>query len=101
MVENKRAPSRAFSQRAWVSLFEEARRVNEVAEIEFRTFGGARHAFLSDGLRLWKVIFTAQSYEMDAKKTADHFELPVWKVQVAFYYYEAFPKEIDECVSED
>ena len=47
------------------------------------------------------MIFTAQSYEMDAKKTADHFELPVWKVQAAFYYYEAFPKEIAECVSED
>ena len=69
------------------SLFEEARRVNEFAEIEFRTFGGARHACLSGGLRLWKVIFTAQSHEMDAKKTADHFELPVWKVQAAFHYY--------------
>ena len=87
MVKNTRASSRAFGQRAWSYSFEEARRVNEFAEIEFRTFGGARHACLSGGLRLWKVIFTAQSHEMDAKKTADHFELPVWKVQAAFHYY--------------
>ncbi len=82
------------------SLFEEARRVNEFAEIEFRTFSGERQACLTGGLRLWKVIFTAQSYEMDAKKTAEHFELPAWKVQAAFHYYEAFPQEIDDCINE-
>lgn len=82
------------------ALFEEARRMSEFAEIEFRTFGGERQACLKGGLRLWKVILTAQSYAMDAEKTAAHFELPVWKVQAALHYYEAFPEEIDAAIAD-
>ena len=82
------------------SLFEEQRRISEFAEIEFRTFGGERQACLTGGLRLWKLIFTAQDYEMDAEKTAAHFDIPVWKAQAAFHYYEAFPEEIDAAIAE-
>ena len=82
------------------SLFEEARRVSEFAEIEFRTFSGERQVCLTGGLRLWKVIFTAQDYAMNAEKTAAHFDLPTWKIHAAFHYYEAFPQEIDAAISE-
>ena len=82
------------------ALFEEARRVSEFAEIEFRTFGGERQVCLAGGLRLWKIIMTAQEYAMDALKTAAHFNLPTWRVQAAFHYYEAFPQEIDAAISD-
>lgn len=82
------------------SLFEEARRMNEFAEIEFRTFEGERLACLKGGLRLWKIIMVAQDYAMDVEKTAAHFDLPVWKIQAAFHYYEAFPQELDIAIGE-
>ena len=82
------------------ALFEEARRASEFAEIEFRTFAGERHACLAGGLRLWKVLLTAQGYAMDTEKTAAHFDLPVWKIQAAFHYYDAYPQEIDAVIAE-
>ena len=82
------------------TLFEEARRLSEFAEIEFRTFGGERQVCLTGGLRLWKILLTAQEYDMDTGKTAAHFDLPVWKVQAAFHYYERFPQEIDAAIAE-
>ena len=59
------------------ALFEEARRISEFAEIEFRTFGGERQVCLTGGLRLWKILLVAQGDGMDAEKTAAHFDLPV------------------------
>ena len=82
------------------SLFEEARRINNFAEIEFRTFGGERQACLTGGLRLWKVIMVAQGYGMDPERTSLHFDLPVWKIQAAKNYYEAFPREIDAAIAD-
>lgn len=82
------------------SLFEEARRISEFAEIEFRTFQGERHACLAGGLRIWKIVMVAQDYEMNAEQTAAHFELPVRKIQAALHYYEAFPDEIDSVIAE-
>jgi uncharacterized protein (DUF433 family) len=81
-------------------LFEEARRMSEFAEIEFRTFQGERQACLSGGIRLWKLVMVAQDYAMDVEKTAAHFNLPAWKVQAALHYYEAFPAEIDAAIAE-
>lgn len=82
------------------TLFEEARRISEFAEIEFRTFGGERQACLTGGLRLWKVIMVAQEYGMEAEKTAAHFDMPIWRAQAALHYYEAFPQEIDAAIAD-
>jgi len=82
------------------TLFEEARRVSEFAEIEFRSFGGERNACLSGGLRLWKLIMVAQGYNMDVGKTSLHFDLPDWKIRAGFNYYEVFPEEIDAAIAE-
>ena len=99
LKSSARRAGRAVSELG-ATLFEEARRMSEFAELEFRTFGGERQACLKGGLRLWKVILTAQEYAMDAEKTAAHFELPVWKVQAALHYYEAFPEEIDAAIAD-
>ncbi len=56
------------------SLVEEARRVAEFAEIEFRTFGGDGQVCLAGGLRLWKVIVVAQDYAMDVDQSSAHFD---------------------------
>lgn len=82
------------------NLFEEERRRSEFAEIEFRTFQGERQACLTGGLRLWKILLTAQDYGMEIEKTAAHFDLPAWKIQAAFHYYEAFPQEIDAAIAD-
>jgi hypothetical protein len=82
------------------TLFEEARRMSEFAEIEFRIFEGERQACLKGGLRLWKVIMVAQDYGLDPEKTAAHFGMPAWKIQAALHYYEAFPQEIDQAITE-
>lgn len=81
------------------NLFEEARRISQFAEIEFRTFSGQRQACLTGGLRLWKIIYSAQDYGMDAEKTAAHFEMPAWRIQAAFHYYQAFPEEINDAIA--
>lgn len=83
------------------SLFVEARRISEFAEIEFRAFGGERHACLKGLLQIWQVIEVAKQYDLDEKKTAAHFGWPTWKAQAAFNYYEAFPTEIDEAIDEN
>jgi len=72
--------------------------MSEFAEIEFRTFGGERHACLTGGMRIWKVVMVSQDYDMDVTKTAEHFELPAWKIQAALHYYEAFSPEIDTAI---
>ncbi len=84
-----------------VSLFEEARRVSEFAEIEFRAFGGERQACLKGLLQVWQVIEVAQQYRLDAATTAQHFGWPTWKAQAALNYYEAFPDEIDAAIAEN
>jgi len=82
------------------TLFEEARRMSEFVEIEFRTFDGERQACLKGGLRIWKLIMVAQDYAMDAAKAAAHFDLPVWKIQAAFDYYSAYQDEIDAVIAD-
>ncbi len=61
---------------------------------------GKRLVVMEGGLRLWKVILTAQGYDMDAQKTAAHFDIPAWKAQAAFHYYEAFPQEIEDAIAD-
>lgn len=82
-------------------LFEEARRVSEFAEIEFRAFGGERHACLKGDLQIWQIIAVAKDYGLDIEKTAAHFGWQTWRIQAALNYYEAFPEEIDTAISEN
>jgi hypothetical protein len=99
LKKSARRAGRSVSEMS-ATLFEEARRMSEFAEIEFRAFGGERQACLKGGIRLWKMIMLAQSYDMDVEKTAAHFELPPWKIRAALHYYEVFPAEIDAAIAD-
>lgn len=82
-------------------LLEEQRRMSLFAEIEFRSFEGERHACIKGQLQVWQLIEVARSYDLDARKTAEHFGWPVWKIQAGLHYYEVFPQEIDMAIQEN
>jgi hypothetical protein len=80
---------------------EEWLRQSEFADIEFRSFGGERHACLKGALQVWQVIMLAREYGMDAERTAAHFGWPVHRVRAALNYYEAYPAEIDQAIADN
>ena len=81
-------------------VFAQARRTSALAGIEFRTFGGERLACLVGGVRVWKIVLTAQEYGMDAAKTAAHFGLALAQTETALRYHAAFPAEIDAAIAQ-
>jgi len=83
------------------TVVEEARRISEFAEIEFRAFGGQRQACVKGHLPVWQVIAVAQGYGMDAEKTAAHFGWPAWRAQAGINYYRAFREEIDLLIADN
>lgn len=80
---------------------EESLRVGEFADIEFRDFGGERHACIRGHLQVWQLIMVARFYDMDPQRTADHFRWPVARVLAGLHYYEAYPEEIDIPLAEN
>jgi Ribbon-helix-helix protein, copG family len=80
---------------------EEWLRQSEFADIEFRSFGGERHACLKGAPQVWQVVMVAQDYAMDVDKTAAHFGWPVHRVRAALNYYEAYPAEIDRAIEDN
>ncbi|MCW3097636.1 MAG: hypothetical protein JWL77_3254 [Chthonomonadaceae bacterium] len=76
-------------------------RQEEFADIEFRNFNGERHACLKGALPIWQLILVARDYGMEAEKTAAHFRFPLHRVKAAFHYYEAYPQEIDQAISDN
>lgn len=80
---------------------EESLRMGEFADIEFRDFGGERHACIKGHLEVWQLIMIARCYDMDPQRTADHFQWPVRRVLAGLHYYEAFPEEIDLPLAEN
>lgn len=80
---------------------EEWLRQEEFADVEFRNFGGERHACLKGALPIWQLIMVAQEYGMDAGKTATHFRFPLHRVKAGFHYYEAFPQEIAQAIADN
>lgn len=80
---------------------EESLRQEEFADIEFRSFNGERLACLKGALPIWQIIMVARDYGMEAEKTAAHFRFPLHRVKSAFYYYEAYPQEIDQAIGDN
>lgn len=80
---------------------EESLRMGEFADIEFRDFGGERHACIKGHLPVWQLIMVARSYGMDPQRTADHFQWPLRRVLAGLHYYEAYPEEIDIPLAEN
>jgi hypothetical protein len=82
-------------------MVEESLRLNEFAEIEFRSFQGERLACLKGSIRIWKIIMVARDYDFDIEKTAAHFQFPVYRIEAAFSYYRAYPEEIDRVIADN
>lgn len=80
---------------------EEWLRQEEFADIEFRSFNGERHVCLKSAVPLWQLVLVARDYDMDAERTAAHFRFSINRVKAAFYYYEAYPEEIDEAIADN
>lgn len=95
-----RRTGRTINEAASRSI-EEWLRQEEYSDIEFRNFNGERHACLKGALPIWQLIMVAREYKMDAEATASHFRMPLHRVNAAFYYYDAYPKEIDQAISDN
>jgi hypothetical protein len=76
-------------------------RQKEFVDIEFRGLAGERHACLRGALPVWEVVMVAEGYGMDADRTATHFGWPVHRIQAAFNYYEAYPEEVEQAITEN
>ena len=80
---------------------EEWLRQDEFADIEFRGLAGERHACLKGALPVWQVVMVAEGYGMDADRTAAYFGWPVHRIRAAFNYYEAYPEEVEDAITEN
>jgi hypothetical protein len=95
-----RRAGRSVNELGAISI-EEWLRQTEFAEIEFRSFGGERHACLKGALPVWQLIMVAKGYRMNAARTAQHFRWPVNRVRAGFHYYAAHKEEIDRVIADN
>jgi len=83
-------------------LLDESLRRDEFAFIDFRDSPVGRQAHIQGSrLAVWQVVTLARSYAGDAKKTAEHLEWPLVKVQSALSYAKAFPEEIENAIRDN
>jgi hypothetical protein len=83
-------------------LVEEGLRRTEFAFIDFRDSAVGRQAYVQGStLAVWEVVYLVRSYEGSVPSVAKHLQWPESKVQAAINYAEAFPKEIDQALSEN
>ena len=88
--------------RAGLILIEEALREEEFAGIEFRNTAIGRQPFVKNtGLTVWEFIMTAKHYDLDAERTAAHFQHPVATAQAALNYYFVYRDEIDQAIADN
>ncbi len=100
LQRSARQAGRSVNEMGVLSI-EEWLRQNEFAGIEFRSFGGQRHACLKGALQVWQLIMVAQSYGMSPERTAEHFGWSVERVLPGFHYYEAYPDEINQALEDN
>lgn len=77
-------------------VVEEWLRQRRFAHIEFRSFGGVRHACIKERLPVWQLILVAR--DMDPAQAAHHLGLRVEQVQAGLNYHAAYPDEIDAAI---
>jgi uncharacterized protein (DUF433 family) len=83
-------------------LVEESLRRLEFGHIDFRNSVIGRQAYIQGtSLAVWEVVMIAESYDMDAQKTAAHLEWPSFRVQAALNYAKAFPIEIEDRLADN
>lgn len=83
-------------------LVEEGLRRSEFAFIDFRDSAAGRQACIQgSSLAVWEVMLLVRSYKGDVSAVAKHLQWPEAKVQAARNYFEAFPDEIEEALSDN
>jgi hypothetical protein len=50
---------------------------------------------------VWEFIVTARHYDLDAERTASHFQHPVASAHAALNYYSAYREEIDQAIDDN
>ena len=82
-------------------LVEEGLRRSEFAFIDFRDSPAGRQACLQgSSLAVWEVMLVARDHGNNAAAVAKHLRWPESKVQAAFNYASAHPKEIEAALEE-
>lgn len=82
-------------------LLEEALRQRDFAFVEFRDSPVGRQAYIQ-GTRLtvWWIVSLVRGFGGDVARTAALLEVPSIQVAAALRYAEAFPKEIEEAITD-
>jgi len=84
------------------SIAEKRVRRSKFAFIEFRDSAAGRQPYVQgSSLTVWEVILLLRSYRQDARAVAEHLRWPEAKVRAAFNYATAFPREIQEAITEN
>lgn len=107
-VESGRRLKRMASRHGWTPsdasarLVEEGLRRSEFAFIDFRDSPIGRQAYIQGStLAVWELMLLCRNYKEDVAAVARHLGWPETKVQAAVNYAQAFPREIDEAITEN
>ena len=107
-VESGKRLKRMANRHGWTPsdasarLVEEGLRRAEFAFIDFRDSPAGRQAYIQGStLAVWELMLLVRSYEGDVSVVAHHLRWPEAKVRAAVNYAEAFPKDIEEAISEN
>jgi hypothetical protein len=107
-VESGKRLKRMANRHGWTPsdasarLVEEGLRRSEFAFIDFRDSPAGRQAYIqASTLAVWEVMLLARSYGADVSAVARHLRWPEAKVQAAVNYANAFPREIEDAMSEN
>jgi len=77
-------------------LVEEALRMAEHPQIDFRDSIIGRHAYVKgSGLAVWEVAMVARRLDWDAAKVADYLNWPLVRAQAVLNYARDYREEID------
>ena len=87
---------------ATAQLIEEALRHEEFPAVEFRDSVVGRQAYVvGSTLAVWEVLMVAESYALDAEKTAAHLGWHSGRARDTLRYAAAFPEEIQAALEEN
>jgi uncharacterized protein (DUF433 family) len=106
--ESSKRLKRMANRHGWTAsdasarLVEEGLRRSEFAFIDFRDSAVGRQAYIQGStLAVWEIVMLVRAYEANVRSVAKHLDWPEIKVKAALNYAEAFPREIEEALSEN
>ena len=107
-VESGRRLKRLANRHGWTPsdasarLVEEGLRRSEFAFIDFRDSSAGRQVYIQGStLAVWEVMSLVRAYNNDVSAVARHLRWPEARVRAAINYAEAFPREIDDAISDN